>query len=417
MGFILGRVYLLEQNVHMYKEKTLTNCLACDGKTLTPFLNLGVVPLANNLGADDKFPLIVNYCNDCAHAQLSVAVDPELLFSNYLYVSGTTKTLKEHFYNLACAIYNELGTTNISHLDIASNDGSLCVEFANMGFRSQGIDPAKNLSNLAFNKGVPTLVDFWSYETSNKVNKFNVITALNVLAHTPDPYDFLLGCANALLDNGWLIVEMPNTDKFMEDKTDGHIYHEHVSYFNKDSLNILCRRAGLVLERREEVPVHGGSTRYWIRKPCKMTTLAYELPNTASRIAKYTQFKMSVLKQRKDLLDYLTEQKSKGEAIAAYGASAKLSTLLNGPFGKEITSCIDLVVDDNKFKWRYCVPGTPLTIYDPITLYYYSKPMTVICSAYNFFTDIKLKTKQVRKHPDYKTTLVSYVPEIKSECL
>ena len=69
-------------------------------------LSLGYQPLANNLlnKIDEdfkKYPLELNVCEECFNCQLSVAIDSEEMFSNYLYQSSTTKSFRDHFFDAA----------------------------------------------------------------------------------------------------------------------------------------------------------------------------------------------------------------------------------------------------------------------------------------------------------------------------
>jgi SAM-dependent methyltransferase len=190
----------------MIKEFTNKHiCRCCGSRNLIPYLNLGNQPLANSYHKNDieqkYYPLIVNVCNDCFNSQLSIVVDPEVMFKHYLYVSGTTKTFKSHCATLAKETLNIVGIDNPNVLDIACNDGTLLNEFKLLGSNVYGVDPAENIREISKEKGFDVCVDFWN-ETSSKFFGviFDIITATNVFAHVDDVDTFLNLSKNVLSD-------------------------------------------------------------------------------------------------------------------------------------------------------------------------------------------------------------------------
>ena len=118
--------------------KQLTECLACGGNHLKLILDLNEQPMANEFVSDvnapeKTFPLKLNVCEDCTHLQLSHAVNPDLLFKNYLYVSGTTKTLRDYFDWFAEFALSFWSKNAKSVLDIACNDGIQLNSFKKLG--------------------------------------------------------------------------------------------------------------------------------------------------------------------------------------------------------------------------------------------------------------------------------------------
>src|SRR3990167_7566546 len=263
-----------------YKE--LKNCLVCDNQNLSTYLDLGEQPLANTYPEQPaelpKYPLKVNFCLNCSHSQLSHAVDPKLLFSNYLYVSGTTETLKRHFQELAFwakLVWKrqsiELHKAVVS-LEIGGNDGSLAQEFKYIGCLTTVVDPAENLKHLVESKNIEVKTDFFSYEFAKQwKRKFSIITALNVVAHNPNPKDFLLGCKEALEDDGILIIEFPYNRSVIKSLDFGQVYLEHFSYWSVKSFKTLCDKVGLIIsDIKYFSKIHGGTIRFTLTKNSKI---------------------------------------------------------------------------------------------------------------------------------------------------
>lgn len=184
----------------------IISCLACGSNDLYPYIDLGYQALANDYVAEPQkqpsYPLAVNLCKKCYHSQLGVAVNPDLLYKNYLYVSGTSTTLQKYFEWFVSKVENG-DCRKLSVLDIASNDGSLLAEFRKRGHSVLGVDPATNLMPLAALKGVETINSYWTEDFARTLDKkFDVVVAMNVLAHNADPLDFVRGVAHVLNPNG-----------------------------------------------------------------------------------------------------------------------------------------------------------------------------------------------------------------------
>src|SRR5271165_1803863 len=191
----------------------ITHCLACGGSHLDPYLDLGRQPLANSYHDGsaplDEFPLGVSVCPDCWHTQLTVAVDPDLMFKNYLYVSGTTSTLSRYFVDFVLRTERDQPLTRpLRVLDIASNDGSLLEKFKLRGHVVQGVDPADNLRSRSHAKDIPTIVGYWNEAALGQIGEqFDVIVAMNVLGHITYPAEFLALCGRALKPHGRIYIQ------------------------------------------------------------------------------------------------------------------------------------------------------------------------------------------------------------------
>ena len=180
-------------------------CVVCGSRTMYTVLDLHNQPLANdfNMKIEDslkskRFPLRLVRCPICHHTQLSHIVDRKYLFSHYLYQSGTSKSLKSYFAWLAEKVINETEIRNGTVLEIACNDGSQLNEFLKRGWKTVGVDPAKNLVDIARKSGHTVYTGFWGvdhFPNLPSLESLNVIIAQNVLAHVDSPIQFLRACA------------------------------------------------------------------------------------------------------------------------------------------------------------------------------------------------------------------------------
>lgn len=403
--------------------KFLTRCLTCDGAHLKQFLDLGSQPLANALLENSSpqpvtVPLKVMFCEDCTHSQLDRAVNAVDLFSDYKYVSGTTDTLKKHFQELAEEYwFHGFGKV----LDIGCNDGSLLEAFRkinghNPATRDEnipiwGVDPAENLRESTKDKGLDVLVDFWSSETALKLDFTpNVITALNCLAHNSNPYDFLVGCQRVLATKGVVVIEFPYHLDSIERVDLGQYYHEHHSYFSVRSFMTLAERTGFYIFKTTYFPkIHGGTLRFSLKRgsgPHSQDTRKYISETEKGIKEKVFSLQRQIDKLTKQLSNEIIEA-SINNTVYIYGASAKISTLLNLPQMKEAAKQISGAVDENSLKHNLYIPGGNIKINHPDALRNI-KNLVLVIGAHNFKDEIIKKLKEQEIH----CTVINYTPEI-----
>ena len=340
------------------------NCLACDGASLKLCLDLGEQPLANNYDSHERYPLAINYCENCWHAQLTYFVDPEKLYKNYYYVSGTSKTLKDWFNSFA-GRFPKPGTM----LDIASNDGSLMREFKYRQWSVFGVDPAENIVPGDLN----VRVDYFN-ESYSDPWQYDLITAFNVLAHVPDPLSILKGIYHNLKEDGVAYVMTSQAYMFQNGQFDT-IYHEHHSYFSPHSFWTLANRAGFVNISYTIEPVHGGSYLFKLTKSNHKTGWYGKRPD-------FEGFKAKV-------------DKIKPYKIVGFGAAAKAVVVINA-----LNQPLDYIVDEAPLKIGKNIPGTDIPIVSTEFLQYDSANLIIIVYAWNFYDEIVNKIKNLRPNKD-----------------
>ncbi|MGH7504049.1 MAG: class I SAM-dependent methyltransferase, partial [Longimicrobiales bacterium] len=243
-------------------------CRACGGSDLQRFLDLGAQPLANSLPRDPsefegerRYPLDVYFCPACTLVQLVDVIDPEVLFRDYIYVTGTSTTIAAHNVAYARTVVELLGAgANDLIVEVASNDGSLLKRFRDHGVRTLGVEPARNIAALARAEGIETAVEFFGIETAHSLRgrygEAKAVIGNNVLAHVDDTIGFLSGFRALLADDGLAIVEVPYLGELVDRIEYDTIYHEHLCYFSMTALARLCDETGLRIVRIDRVPVH-----------------------------------------------------------------------------------------------------------------------------------------------------------------
>jgi 2-polyprenyl-3-methyl-5-hydroxy-6-metoxy-1,4-benzoquinol methylase len=391
----------------------IKNCLACGSKKLSKVLDLNKQPLANSYlkkpqKKEKKYELKVNACRKCTHLQLSIAVDPKIIYQNYDYLSGTTNTylryMKE-FYKFC--LKNSSRFLNKNILDIGCNDGSQLDVFKKNKFKTFGVDPAKNIFKISSKKH-KIYCNFFNKEVVKKINKkFDIIIFQNSFAHNPKPYDLLVNIKKLMHDESTLIIQTSQAD-MCKNKEFDTVYHEHINFFNIRSMDQLTKRAKLKLHNVEKKPIHGSSYLFVI----KLNSNSNKIKKIAKKetYLNYTYYKkwgkdcsLVVKKINKKI----QKIKKKG-IIIGYGAAAKANTFLNF---SEIK--LDYVIDDNKFKQNKYCPGSQIPIKSRSLLKKIKKNIYVLPLAWNFYREIKNKVKNTR--PKNNDKFILCFPNFKVE--
>jgi SAM-dependent methyltransferase len=382
-----------------------TVCRSCGGVDLREVLSLGSTPLANALRTKDQlgrpeaqFPLVLVYCDACNLTQITETVPPEQLFGNYPYFSSFSDTIVAHAADLVGRVIRDFSLSSGSlAAEVASNDGYLLQSYERAGVPVLGIEPASNIAGVAAEKGIRTVCDFFSADLAEKLvlhyGRADVIHANNVLAHVADLNGFVAGLARFVKDSGVIVVEVPYVREMIERVEFDTIYHEHLCYFSLRALDRLCKRHGLTILDVERLDIHGGSLRIFAglegrgRHP---STRVGELLDDEDRTgvggeAFYLTFAERVEHVKTELMALLRTLRGSGKRIAAYGASAKGSTLLN--YAGLTATEIEFVADRSTVKQGRYTPGTNLLIRGPEALLA-ERPDYVLLLTWNFAAEI-----------------------------
>ena len=383
-------------------------CRSCGNTKLKRVISLGYQPLANNLlnKKNEKcelYPLEVNYCDNCHNCQLSVAVDPKKMFSNYLYTSSTSSSFREHFV-IAAKNYTKLFKLKPKSsyiIDIGSNDGIALKPFKDLGFKNiLGVEPAKNLAKLANKNKIKTFNGFLEKKNLKKIKKnADLILASNVFAHS-DNLKEMAECMILLLSKkGRIIIEVQYLLDTLKDLTFDNIYHEHYNYWSLTSLVNFFNQFKVKIFKAEKIKTHGGSIRIYISKDKKIKIqknvkeLIKKEENFGIKDFKtYENFGKKVYQIRKNVMKNLNNLKKNNKNIIGYGAPAKATTALNF-FG--ISEQIDYIIEDNKLKHKKFIPGVKIPIFSKEKIS--KKVPLIVVLAWNFFDFIKKNNKGLAK--------------------
>ncbi|MGQ0646188.1 MAG: methyltransferase domain-containing protein [Gemmatimonadaceae bacterium] len=354
------------------------SCRGCDG-ALNDFLSLGQQPLANRLRKADESPVVPRYpltlcrCTECELVQLREVVDPALLFADYAYVPSTSSTMHAHFDALAAEAIDtlKLGADDLV-VDIGSNDGLLLSSFKKHGVRVLGVEPAENLARRASESGIPTVCTFFSTEAARRIAQAghaSLVCATNVFAHVDDIRGFMRAAFDVLTPDGIFLVEVQSFADTVASLAFDMTYHEHLTYYATSPLARMCDREGLELLDVDRVATHGGSLRaiigrkgHALARPDRVAArIVAERPFTGEAASR--RFAHGAERIRRDLHPLLQAIQASGGYVAAYGAPAKATVLLN--YCDLSAAQIAYVVDKNRDKQGAFIPGVDIPVVGP----------------------------------------------------
>lgn len=394
----------------------LIECICCKNESLNCILDLKYQPLANDFHykniTSHNYPLKLMNCTKCNHCQLSHAVNPEILFKNYKYVSGTSKTGHTFFKNNAELIQNFNNNKKGKILDIACNDGTQLDYFKELGWDTYGVDPAENICPIAKEKGHTIICSFWDNTCVDKLPVMDVITAQNVFAHTATASDsFLINCKKIMHTNSSLYIQTSQRDMIINGEFDT-IYHEHISFFNTKSMKILVERCGLVLNRVLENDIHGRSYIFEIKLEKNNDYNVDEIMHNEEKLGLYSpiiyeKFKLNAIRSV-ETLSLTIDKYRKTHKCIGFGAAAKGQTLIC--YGNIE---LDYIIDENPLKTNTFSPKLDIPIVD---VEYFIKDNSsdnflIVILAWNFSKEIIEKINKVK---GLKNIIIieKYFPEI-----
>jgi SAM-dependent methyltransferase len=396
------------------KQKALGSCRGCARGGLRTILDMGPMALANALltqsqlgEPEPKIPLVLAFCPGCSLVQITETVPAEILFRHYVYFSSFSDTVLHESRELARRMVRMRGLDASSRvLEIASNDGYLLQFYKEAGIPVLGIEPAENVAAVARGQGIRTVCQFFGRELALQLQtegqQADVIHANNVLAHVEDLDGFIDGLQSVLKPHGVAVIEVPYVKEMIEHQEFDTIYHEHLSYFSLASLTRLFAEHELVITDAERLAIHGGSLRLFFEHASKRVVPTQSFQDLVARESEcgvtsfdfYEGFASKVQGLKSVLFAQLKDLKARGHRIAAYGASAKGTTLLNY-FGIG-SETLDFVADRSTVKQGLYTPGTHLPICAPEKLLE-AMPDYMLLLTWNFADEILAQQSEYRR--------------------
>jgi SAM-dependent methyltransferase len=352
------------------------SCRVCEANHLEGVVDLGEQPWCNNflarelLGKEPRYPLRLVYCHACHASQLDFTVKKEVMFGDHTYLSGVTRSLSEHFKQVASEIDRRFFSTakQKSVLDIGSNDGTQLKHFQALGYDVLGVESSKTTAKIANDAGVPTLNAFFNLQTMRDIGRrFDAFNAAGVFFHLEELHSVCEAIREGLKQDGVFVVQFLYMRNIMANLAFDQIYHEHLLYYTLETIEVLLQRHGLQMFDAYLAPIHGGSIVGFVghsgARPVsdRLTQLRREeQASGCNTLEAYRQFELRIRRMKEENLRYLRDAKVAGKRVFGFGAPVKGNTLLNY-FGAG-TDLVECLVEKNELRRGLFSPGMHIPI-------------------------------------------------------
>lgn len=388
---------------------TMAACRACGADNLFCYLPLGDHPAANDFlrpekldQPDRRYPLDTHACLACGLIQVPDQL-PSDFYVDYVYIPSASTTMPKHFAALAERFRNELITApGQLVVDIGCNDGLLLSACKDQGLKVLGVDPSANIAELARARGIEVFNAYFTRDSAHEIlaryGPAQVIVTTNTLNHIDDLHGFMEGIETLLAPEGTFVIEVPQALTCVEFNEFDTVYHEHLSVFSVTSVEAIGRPHGLQVVDIDDLPIHGGSMRLYLRrhgpaKPVVAQWLKRERDAGLFEQATYVAHAARVETMRQTLMALLHDLKRQGKKLAGYGAPAKGNTLLNyfgiGP------DLLDYLADRNALKQGRWSPGMRIPVVSPQVIAE-TRPDYLLILAWNFADEIMEQLESYR---------------------
>jgi hypothetical protein len=410
----------------MAKVTRIPRCRLCDSDRLENVLPLRPTPIGDSyLPAEqnpdqlEKYPLDLNLCQSCGHAQLSALVDPGEIYAHYLYTTSISLGLTDHFREYADTVCRKLNlSANSLIVDIGSNDGTLLRVFQQKGMRVIGVDPAREIAQRATESGISTINAFFTPAIAAQIVQEHghaaLVIANNVVANVPDPVEFFTGVEALVADHGHFVWETGYVRYLTEGCVFDNIHHEHIDYFAVRPLTRFYQRFGFVLRDVEVSTSKGSSIRSYVARapskpvisPAVAEVIAREEARAYFSPAPYGQLARKLGATRDKLHSLLDSWKAAGKTVAGYGAAIGTTTVL---YHFELGNHLRCLIDDNPVRHGLLSPGFALPVEKPALLTAPDRPDYTLILAWRYADAIIARNKYYLQNGGH---FVRILPEI-----
>ena len=381
--------------------ESVNKCRVCISSNIVEVLNLGEQPPANSLYKNGRekplyVPLRLIYCEECSTVQLGEDVDPQYLFGEYLWVTGTSKTAIKYSKEFSKKVLNHFQGYD-KELFVVEVASTFLKQFQKEGCRVLGVDPAVNIAKIATKNGIPTHTEFFTKDLAksllDKHLSADIIYARNVIPHVKEIHSVISGIELLLSDEGVGIIEFHNSGLLLKQLHYDYIYHEHLFYYTLTTIGTLLKIHDLNIFDVSMSPISGGSWVVYFSKNLRdKTQPLVRAQNSENEMQlnlrnSWLEFAENAKKHAKELKSLVQNQVNNYGKIVAYGASARSSTLLN--YCGINSEHISMIIDKNTLKNGLITAGSniPIVSFED-GLKFIEESEVILLLAWNFKNEI-----------------------------
>jgi len=357
-----------------------------------------------------KVPLTMTLDKKSGLVQLKHTAPFEQMYREYWYRSGMNKTMTEELRGIV-----QKATSLAKHadgdvvLDIGCNDGTL-LGFYEKSLYRVGFDPAQNLRDYSEKNANLIITDLFTVDgyLAKVGKKAKIVTSIAMFYDLEEPHKFV-DDINAVLDTeGLWIVQMSYMPLMLKQMAFDNICHEHLEYYSLSSFEYLMNQHDFRIVDVELNDINGGSFRIYIRKKSAQpqlfvaapyrdvcdfriqSLLEYERKLKLKDTETYTSWFNKIETLKRQTVDFIKAEKSRGKTIWGYGASTKGNTLLQW-YGLDNT-LIDAIAERNTDKYGKRTVGSNIIIKSEDEMRQ-AKPDYLLVLPWHFISEFKSREK------------------------
>ena len=288
-----------------------------------------------------KVPLTVIVCqnNACSLVQLRETTNPELLYTNYFYRSGTNETMMEDLRKVVNKSLKQVDfASNDIVVDIGANDCTM-IQWFPESLRRIAVEPAQNIDWSNVDPSISIVNDFFpSHKFSTILNseKVKIFTSCAMFYDLDNPNDFVQSVKQNLDKDGVWCIQLSYALSMTKNLNFYDICHEHLEYYTLKTLRFLMKQNGLHLYHAEENRVNGGSAIVFISHIDKKMFDSQELLSLLDEEESmglyeadaYKKFYSRMEELKFKVNKYIDDEIKKGNQVLGLGASTKGNVLL-----------------------------------------------------------------------------------------
>ena len=368
---------------------------------MRPFFDLGDMPLAGGFLTEAQIPderryaLEISVCEHCACVQITDPVDPDILFQDYSFKTGTIPGLVKHFDGFAQWLKDSFDPASV--VEFGANDGTLLAALEARGVRAVGVDLAGNITEMGRQEGRDLITGMFGPalvpELREKVGEASIVSGSNVFPHNAHPGPILEATDQLLAPDGLLVLEVMYAGDLLEQLQWDTLYHEHLTFYSLGTLRRLLARHGFEPVEAIRIPMHGGSLRLAAARSgarevgaTVAEVDAYEAATGLNEVATWDGFADESRRRIAVFADTMRRLNDSGASIWAYGAAGKATMWVNACDMDYLGG----VVDASPLRAGKLMPGTHTPIVSPEEFKAQEpQPDYVFVSAWNYLDAIR----------------------------
>ena len=378
---------------------------------IKPFMTFGEMPIANAFVKKDDFDkefyfkMEVGFNEELSLFQLNDHPGPEKMFNeNYPFFTGSSEFMKVHFKEYANFVKKNYLNSNSKIIEIGSNDGTFLKNFTENKKNIIGFEPSKNVAEIAKQKSIPTVNEFFNTKNVSKLSGFlgdtDLICASNVICHIPNLNNLIETIDLLLSKTGTFVFEEPYLGSMFDKVSYDQIYDEHIFIFSATAIKNIFKKYNFDLVDALPQNTHGGSMRYIIKRHKKVSPsnnllkiLDDEKKVKLDTIDSCLIFKKNCTISKEKINDKINNLKKNGKSICGYGATSKSTTILN--YCGINANHIDYICDTTKEKIGKYTPGSHIPV-KSMDHFYKNQTDSIYLFAWNHKNEILSKEKAIK---------------------